>query len=101
MTAQPDLFTPLPQAKKYASYVKWRQTEDGRRVYRAFVELAFSEANRGATRVSAKGLCEHVRHVLKIQINNTFVSWIADDLISEYPGMQALIETRKRTKVKE
>ena len=101
MTAQPDLFIPIPKAKSYASYLMWRQTEDGQRVYGVFAELALSEVNKGARRVSAKGLCEHVRHALKIQINNSFVSWIADDLIAEYPKLEAVIETRKRTKVKE
>ncbi len=101
MTAQPDLFTPIPKAKSYASYLMWRQTEDGQQVYSAFAELALSEVNHGAKRVSAKGLCEYVRHALKIQINNSFVSWIADDLIAQHPALVAVIETRKRTKVKE
>ena len=54
----------------------------------------------GHRRVSAKRLCEQVRYTHQIKINNTYVSWIADSLISTYPELERVIETRVRKKAK-
>ena len=108
MTAQPDLFQPsgprstLPAiaANKYGAYLKWRGTTEGARAYALCARMALDELAMGHRRVSAKRLCEQVRYTNRVKINNTYVSWIADSLISTYPELERVIETRVRKKAK-
>ncbi len=109
MTAQPDLFPPpsgpkstIPaiEANTYRAYLKWRETLEGRRAFALCARAALCECRAGAKRISAKGICEQVRHTDNIKINNTHVSWIADSLIASYPELKDVIETRARRKAK-
>ena len=89
-----------PDGEEYRRYVAWKQTEAGRRVWGYVEQVALVKAEQGAERIGMKNLAEKARHSLKLDINNTWVSWISDDLVARHPHLEDLIERRARRKAK-
>ena len=79
-----------------ARYAAWRQTEDGERVFLAFVAEGLGEVARGATRLSAKACWERVRARLRVPINNSFTALVVRDAESACPTLKGLYEKRMR-----
>jgi hypothetical protein len=50
----------------------------------------------GAKRISTKALVETARAELKLEINNTYTAYIADDLLIVEPAFEQVIERRQR-----
>ena len=96
----PAVVPPSREANSYSAYREWRETEDGALAWRHLVDGARQQAADLVSRISVYGLSEEARHILKIEINNTFRPWIADDLVEQYPELLPLIERRKRKKEK-
>ena len=106
MIAQSDLFAPsgpqtaVPGKSTYRGYLQWRDTPEGGKAYGLVAHGALTEFRSGAERISIKRLCEQVRHLHHIEVNNTHASWIADSLIDDYPQLKGVIERRARKKAK-
>lgn len=78
------------------AYIAWRNSGEGMRAWDAIRDAALREARDGATRISVNRLVEEVRRLLKVEVNNTFRAWIADDLVLLYPRLRDVIERRRR-----
>jgi hypothetical protein len=104
----PTLFDPPPsgplspgpeaRANTGAAYGAWRATQDGLRVWRLLVARAQAALRAGAKRISVNALVEAARQELKLEVNNTWRSWLADDLVGVDPALDAVIERRARRK---
>jgi len=68
------------------AYLLWRVTEEGEQVYRTFCQEALADQGAGY-RLAAKGITERVRAILKLKINNSFVSLLVRDVESDYPRL--------------
>ncbi len=95
----PKTKVPGKAANTIAAYREWRKTTEGASVWEAFQVSALRQQNDGATRLGGKAIAEMVRVLLKVKLNNTYVSWLVDDLIARYPSMAWLFERRPRRKV--
>jgi len=72
---------PAHEANRYVAYVAWCQTRDGACAWVWIKDHALGLLKAGTTRISAKTLVEDCRQELKVEINNTYTAWIADDLV--------------------
>ncbi len=89
---------PPPKSKNtLAAYRIWRESAEGLAVWRYVSEQALSMANGNAKRISTKTLVEAARLRMKLEINNSYTAYFADDLVVEYPQMLNLIERRRRS----
>lgn len=79
-----------------AAYGAWRESEDGRDAWRWILAQAREALKRGERRVSPRTLVAQCRDVLKVQINDHFSPWVADDLIRAEPALLDVIERRRR-----
>lgn len=94
----PEADVPGPDANRHAAYLEWRQTRDGACAWVWIKGQASRLGAMDATRISVKGLVEQCRAELKVEINNTYTAWIADDLVRWDPRLLNLIERRRRRK---
>lgn len=109
MTAEPTLFD-VPsgpaspgtdaRANTGAAYGAWRATADGLKVWLFLLGRARAAFASGATRISVNKLVEEARVELKLDVNNTYRAWLADDLVRAEPGLGAVIERRARRKAR-
>jgi hypothetical protein len=66
-------------------------------VWREIASRALGAVERaGERRISTKRLVEEVRARLKVKVNNSWTSFIADELVQRYPPLDAVIERRAR-----
>jgi hypothetical protein len=86
------------RANSHAAYAAWRETGDGLKVWLAVEQRALDLYGAGARRISTKALVELARASLKLEINNTYTAWLADDLIRKHPQLRDVIERRARRK---
>lgn len=81
-------------------YTAWRATEDGERVFTAFLREACGEVARGATRLSAKGIWERVRSELnrrgRVPMNNDYHAPMVREAEDAAPLLRDLFEKRLR-----
>ena len=85
------------EAGTHRAYVWWRtETEEGRRVFAYVERCALTEAARGETRISIRTLAEQARMRLKIEMNDHYSPWMADDLLARHPHLIDLVERRRR-----
>ena len=105
MSAQPTFFdapsgpaSPGADARANtgAAYGAWRNTGDGLRVWQFLLTRAKQLWHQGAKRVSVNALVEAARQELKLDVNNTYRAWLADDLVRAEPGLDRVIERRVR-----
>jgi hypothetical protein len=89
---------PTREANRYASYLEWRETIRGADAWAWLRNRARSLLLTGEQRISTKGLVEDCRAALKVEINNTYTAWLADDLVRWDPRLLNLIERRRRRK---
>jgi len=88
------------RANSGAAYGAWRETRDGLRVWLFLLGRAKAALFGGAKRISVNKLVEEARVELKLEVNNTYRAWIADDLVRAEPGFAHVIERRARRKVR-
>lgn len=79
-----------------AAYRTWRETDDGKRVWKWVVREALDALRRGELRVSPRTLGSRARDFFKVPVNDHFTCHLADDLVHGYPALQDVIERRKR-----
>lgn len=77
------------------AYVTWRHTA-GTRAWLFILDRASCLLRSGAKRISTKALVETARGELKLEINNTYTAYIADDLLRVEPAFEKVIERRRR-----
>ena len=94
----PAVETPTRDQNRYAAYLEWRQTRDGACAWVWIKDRALGLLRAGTTRLSAKTLVEECRQELKVELNNTWTCWLADDLVRWDPRLLNLIERRRRRK---
>ena len=87
---------PIPAVSIEARYLDWKESPEGRLVWREITAEAGHLVAGGATRLSSKALVETVRARLKLKIDNSYSFGIARDL-REIPAFRDLIEIRQRT----
>lgn len=87
---------PIPGTLE-ARYQRWRQTDDGRRIYSEILRRALYAVGRGERRIGVKAIAEQVRADLHLQINNTLVALIAREMHDTAPALRDLIELRERS----
>lgn len=111
-----DLFSPPPEppsgpqrdprrytglAGSWRGYELWKATEEGRRAFAYIERAALDQAARGEARVSPRTLVAQVRERLKLEVNDHYSAWIADDLVARHPAaLLSVIERRKRRRQK-
>lgn len=83
-------------ANTLQGYWRWRESEDGRTVWRAIERWALEQY---PGRISAKALVERARNEMRREVNNTYTAWIGDDLVRRHPHLLDAIERRARKKV--
>jgi len=95
----PAVETPTREQNRYVAYLEWRGTRDGSCVW-AYLKARVRELllHKPDPRISVKGLVEACRAELKVEINNTYTAWLADDLVRWDPRLLNLIERRRRRK---
>lgn len=96
----PLVLPPPPAANTPAAYRAWRATADGDEAWGWILGRAREALATGRDRLSAKALVEGCRARLKVEINNTWTAWIADDLVTAEPGLLAIVERRRRRKAR-
>jgi len=89
---------PTREDGKRMKYLDWRLTEGGAKAWAQIVRWAREEYYDGVKRVSINRLVERVRLDRLIKINNSWRSYLSDDLVALHPELDAVIERRKRTK---
>jgi hypothetical protein len=98
------LFAPVPsgppcrmvashRGNTLAGYQDWRLTPDGIKVWEMIRSRALALSGR---RISTKALVEEARAALRVEINNSHTSRIADELVARYPHLLSSIERRTR-----
>ena len=106
-----DLFPPPPPSGpegripsrpegEYHSYLVWKQSPDGHRACAWILDRVMARLRAGEQRISTRTILCECRDALKVEINNIYSPWIADDLIVRYPELLDVIERRKRRKAK-
>ena len=85
-------------ANTFRGYLHWRGTPDGEAFWAELVHRTLRLHRSGAQRISVNRLHDDVRGDLKIEANNTYRPWLADDLCRRWPELMAVIERRKRRK---
>ncbi len=90
--------TPEEEGHRAAAHKWMDEHPDGMRL---FEEMAMQAASRGR-RFGAKALAERIRWEFNItrnetdfKVNNSYVSWIARELIRRHPHLSAFIELRR------
>lgn len=92
--------TPVPsrEAGRYRAYQEWKRSEAGGRAFGWILTRAREQLLDGQQRIGVKGLAESCRAALRVEINNTHVAWISDDLVAADARLLPLIERRVRRK---
>jgi hypothetical protein len=99
-------FTPAPPtgpaaeipnraAGSYGAYLEWRDTDVGQR----FFNEARAAALEADGRFSPRSFLAWFRDEYKVRVNDHFSPYLADELITACPELEAIIERRKRKKV--
>ena len=86
----------IPEDATWEAYCGWRETAEGLRVWLDIEEQALAAFLAGARRIGVKALVESARSRLRVEINNTYTAWLADDLVGLHPELLPLIERRVR-----
>ena len=77
-------------------YRAWRETDEGRLVYRWCRDRAVQDAQDGARRIGSKALVERCRWMLKVKVNNIFTAELAREIQERNPVTRGLFEMRQR-----
>lgn len=85
-----------PGGGTWEAYLVWRQSEDGLRVWVYVEAQAMAALEMGATRFSTRTSCAEARDRLKVEINDHYTAWIADDLCRKHIALLDIIERRVR-----
>ncbi len=91
----PARIPPPRSANTRAAYFAWRTSVDGRTAWEAIQRLALQQSALHS-RLSVNALVEAVRATYRVEINNTYRAWLADDLVTRYPTLVEKIERRVR-----
>lgn len=94
----PEGRVPTEHEGRRAAYLQWRKSLDGASAWAWITDRARGLLASGSTRISAKALVEDCRAALKVEINNTWTAWIADDLVAAHPALLEVVERRRRRK---
>ena len=97
----PEAPIPTKEDNQYRRYLEWRETDDGQKVWemaKADLRIALKNDEK---RWSPRDFACRLRSMKRVQINNTFTAWLADDLVVAIPESLDLIERRARKKAKE
>lgn len=88
---------PLPRKKdRLAAYRAWRRSEEGGRVFGWIITEARRQMHDGEKRVSTKALVEACRGKLKVEIDNSYTSLLADSLVDADARLLDVVERRVR-----
>ena len=102
------MFAPLPTPSgpqtpartramnSFNAYCAWKRSEEGGKAFGWMLTRAREKLTEGETRIGMKALAESCRATLRVQINNSFVSWAGDDIVAADARLLPLIERRQR-----
>ena len=85
---------------RYGAYQLWKRSEEGGRAFGWMLVSARRQLAAGARRISTKALVEACRATLRCDLNNSYTSWLADDLLAVEPLLESVIERRVRKKAR-
>jgi hypothetical protein len=91
-----DLFTQPKPSSPAAKWERWIGTPEGRELFAELERRALACWHRGDTRVEINRLVADVRAERRVSIDNSIRAEISRALVSRWPVLAGLIETRRR-----
>lgn len=85
---------PTRDHNSYAAFLEWKATAAGVEVLELIERTALALAAAGRRRIGIRALGENARGQLKTRINNSHLTFIADELVAKHAQLVPLIERR-------